>query len=135
VTVAAAYQDEMVLDLGRGGHEVGRTVSRRGAEKTNLANFNNVGSGDREDWASTPTSTDIKGAYLYPGIQYSMSAVDITVLDAIGWGTKTTGGNSLGLGNLRSSIRLASSVPEPSTLVLMAVGALGLRLVRWRRQA
>ena len=34
-----------------------------------LANFNNTGSGDRDDWASSPSSTDVQGAFLFPGIQ------------------------------------------------------------------
>src|SRR5215469_18763666 len=49
--------------------------------KTNLATFNSTGSGDRDDWASSSTSTDIQGAFLFPGVQYSISSADITALD------------------------------------------------------
>ena len=106
--------------------------------KTNLANFNNAGSGDRDDWASSPTSTDIQGAYLYPGVIYGISAADITALDVIGWGTKKTSGFSLALGptgSIGKAVDAAALVPEPSTLALVAVGSLGLWLVRRRRQA
>jgi len=103
--------------------------------KTNLAAFNSSGRGDRDDWASGPTSTDVQGAYLYSGIQYSISAADITALDVIGWGTKTTGsGISLSLPSFGSIGRAvdASAVPEPSTLVLVGAGLLGFWLVRRR---
>src|SRR4030095_935022 len=62
--------------------------------KTNLAPFNSTGSGDRDDWASAPPSKDIRGAYLSSGVQYAISAADMTALDVIGWGTKsaTVGG-------------------------------------------
>jgi hypothetical protein len=105
--------------------------------KTSLATFNTTGSGDRDDWASSSTSTDIQGAYLYPGILYGISAADITALDVIGWGTKNTiGGFSLALGSAGSISRAvdATAVPVPSTLVLVAVSSFGLWLVRRRRQ-
>jgi hypothetical protein len=105
--------------------------------KTNLANFNSTGSGDRDDWASSPTSTDIQGAYLYPGVLYGISAADITALDVIGWGTKKTSSLSLGLSGSIGSLGKAEdgTVPEPSTLALMAAGALGLWLLGRRSPA
>src|SRR6266567_1193985 len=94
---------------------------------TNLANFNNVGSGDRSDLASGPTGTDVQDAYLYPGVVSGISASDLIGLDVIGWG---------GIGgafspNLAPSalvfVGLAGvpdPVPEPSTQALVAVGSL-----------
>jgi PEP-CTERM motif-containing protein len=105
--------------------------------KTNLANFNTTGSGDRDDWASSPSSTDVQGAFLYPGIQYGISAADITALDVIGWGAKTTGGFSLSLAQLGSVSKAvdAAAIPEPSTLALVVLGMIGFWLVRRRRSA
>jgi hypothetical protein len=103
--------------------------------KTNLANFNNTGSGDRDDWASSVSSTDIQGAFLYPGIQYGISTADITALDVIGWGAKTTGGFSLSLAQLGSVSKAVAAVPEPSTLALVVLGMIGFWLVRRRRSA
>ena len=100
--------------------------------KTNLATFNSTGSGDRDDWASSPTSKDIQGAFLFPGVQYSISSADITALDVIGWGAKQTGGFTLSLPQFGSVARAVAAVPEPSTLTLLAVGALAIGLVRRR---
>ena len=107
--------------------------------KTSLATFNSTGSGDRDDWASGPTSTDIQGAYLYPGVQYSISQADITALDVIGWGTKSasSGGFSISLPNFSNIGRAvdAAAVPEASTLALLGAGLLGVWLVRRFRSA
>jgi len=100
--------------------------------KTNLATFNSTGSGDRDDWASSSTSTDIQGAFLFPGVQYSISSADITALDVIGWGAKQTGGFSLSLPQFGSIARAVAAVPEPSTLTLLAFGTLAIVLVRRR---
>jgi len=106
--------------------------------KTNLVNFNSTGSGDRDDWASGPTSTDIRGAFLYPGVQYGISAVDLTALDVIGWGTKSAssgGGFSISLPNFSNIGRAVAAVPEASTLTLLGVGLVGVWLVRRFRSA
>src|SRR5262249_48562726 len=100
--------------------------------QTNLATFNSTGSGDRDDWASSPTSTDIQGAFLFPGVQYSISSADITALDVIGWGTKSasSGGISISLPNFSNIGRATAAVPEASTLTLFGVGMLGAWVLR-----
>jgi hypothetical protein len=107
--------------------------------KTSLATFNSTGSGDRDDWASGPSSTDVQGAFLYPGVQYSISSADITALDVIGWGTKkTTGWFTISLpsfGSFNRAVDGIAAVPEPSTLGLLGAGSLVLWLVRRRRSS
>ena len=51
---------------------------------TNLGAFNTVPGGDAGDWASS-VSNNAFDAYATPGVLETVSANDLTVLDAIGW--------------------------------------------------
>jgi hypothetical protein len=102
--------------------------------KTNLGNFNNVGGGDRSDWASSPSGLDIQNAYLYPGHANGLSAADLIGLDVIGWG----GANS-NLGSLAPSSLVVIGldgvpVPEAGSLLLLVSGLSGLAGIALRQR-
>jgi hypothetical protein len=79
---------------------------------TNLKNFNNasVNGGDAQDWASG--TNDAFNAFSGPGVQNTMTAVDLRAMDAIGFD--------------------AIVAPEPSTASLMTFAGLALLIVRMR---
>jgi hypothetical protein len=105
--------------------------------KTDMGDFNNVGSGDRSDWASGPSGVDAQNAYLYPGHTSGISAADLIGFDVIGWGW------GAGSGSLQNSASLVyvglagipDLVPEPSTLGLLGAATLGLWYLQRRRAA
>lgn len=84
---------------------------------SNLKNYNCVapGAADIQDWASGDP-TDSYNAFGSAGVQGGISAVDVRVLDVIGW-------------DLASA-----NIPEPGTLVLVGLAS-GLMLLRRRQVA
>jgi hypothetical protein len=95
--------------------------------KTNLKNFNVAGGGDRSDWQLLAGSTDLQNASVYSGKVLTMSAVDWTVLDVMGWGVPAAGGTTRPFDLLGASggSGAAAPIPEPATWGLL-VGGLGL---------
>ena len=53
--------------------------------KTDLGNFNYSGGGDRGDWFGS--TNDSYNAYLNTGVAETLSGNDLTVLDALGYGS------------------------------------------------
>ncbi len=83
---------------------------------TNLITYNNAASNglDTADWASGQ-GNDAFNQYSNSGVLNGITAVDQQQMDVIGWD-------------------LASNVPEPSSLSLIAIGAIGYCAYYWRSQ-
>ncbi len=95
--------------------------------QTAIEHFNVTGSGDRSDIASAPGLTDVQAAYLPTGVALTLSAADLTLLDALGWGAFTApqyGGapDPFYLGSVQS---FGGAVPEPASWALMLIGFTG----------
>ena len=95
--------------------------------QTAIEHFNVAGSGDRSDIASAPGLTDVQAAYLPTGVALTLSAADLTLLDALGWGAFTApqyGGapDPFYLGSVRS---FGGAIPEPKSWGLMLIGLAG----------
>ena len=101
---------------------------------TNLGNFNYASAGDRSDWLTLSTSADIQDAFISTGQRKNLTAVDLTALDALGYGGLNIGTTEW---QFPTAIvfNLAESIPEPGSLELLAsmLGLLGAG--RLRRQA
>jgi hypothetical protein len=93
--------------------------------KTDLGNFNTVGGGDRGDWLAATAGGDASSAFFSTGKAYSLSANDLTALDALGWGiwspaavnlasTATTTFSPIG--------HSVAAVPEPGVWAFMLTG-------------
>ncbi len=104
---------------------------------TDLATFNiSASGGDRGDWATpSSASTDIQDAFIYTGVRGTLTNVDLTALDALGYGGSNLG--DLGVGSPSATIMgLTSDVPEAPAWTLMILGfaAAGAALRRRRHR-
>jgi hypothetical protein len=94
--------------------------------KTKLATFNNSTSGgDRSDWATYSTSTDIQDAFISKGKNLNLTAVDLTGLDVLGYGGSNIGDTLVGTPGA-VAVHLITAVPEPSTWTMLLIGFGGL---------
>jgi len=93
--------------------------------KTALGRFNySASGGDRGDWATTSTTSDVQDAFISPGQRKNLLAVDFTALDVLGWG-----GNNLGNTATATPTKIAfnlisnpAGVPEPGSWLMMLSG-------------
>jgi len=93
--------------------------------KTALGRFNySTSGGDRGDWATTSTTSDVQDAFISPGQRKNLLAVDFTVLDALGWGGSNLGNTATGTpGKIAFNlIRDPEAVPEPESWLTMVAG-------------
>jgi hypothetical protein len=93
--------------------------------KTALGRFNySASGGDRGDWATTSTTSDVQDAFISLGQRKNLLAVDFTALDVLGWG-----GNNLGNTATATPTKIAfnlvsdpAGVPEPESWLMMVSG-------------
>lgn len=93
--------------------------------KTALGQFNySASGGDRGDWATTGTSSDVQDAFISPGQRKNLLAVDFTALDALGWGGANLGNTATGSPTriAFNLIRDPQAVPEPASWLMMVSG-------------
>jgi len=86
--------------------------------------FNNARSGDRGDWYSTPASTDIQDAVLYPGTTPHLSQADLDGLDVLGFRPSASQPAQQWVAQ-RGTVRFAL-VAEPASIVLFGFGLAAL---------
>jgi hypothetical protein len=88
---------------------------------THLAAFNVAGAGDRSDFNAV--AGDAQDAFVAPGQVYGLSAVDLTALSVLGWGSwaPLPGGVMIGDAML-SGVSGGMAMPEPSTWVSLLLG-------------
>ena len=88
---------------------------------TKLKAFNNVGSGDRTDWASG--TYDVSNAFIAKGHAYNLTAVDLTALDVLGYGGSNLGDTATAT-PAKTAFALVNpnAAPEPMQWTLMIVG-------------
>ena len=102
---------------------------------TNLGSFDSTGSGDRGDWLTTSTTTDEFDATATKGGVMTLSAADLTALNALGWDTTNNPGGWV-TSDIASTASVAPGgdwVPEPGAWCLLIVGA-GLAGANLRRR-
>jgi hypothetical protein len=101
---------------------------------TDLETFNNVGGGDRGDWLTTSTTTDAFDATASTGVNMSLSAADLEVLNALGWdATINPGGYISNIAGITQGAMGDIAVPEPATWTAMILGV-GLAGAAMRRR-
>ncbi len=88
--------------------------------KTNLGAFNNSSSGgDRSDWLTLSTSSDVQDAFISTGKALNLTAVDLTGLDVLGYGGSNLGGANVAPTTVAFHL---VETPEPGSLLLLLTG-------------
>lgn len=106
--------------------------------KTRLADFNNSASGgDRGDWLTLGSSSDVSDAFIGQGQRKNLTAVDLRALDVLGWGGtnmgNTTASPQTAAFRLVSGPDAEAAVPEPATWAMMLLGFGGVGFATRRR--
>jgi len=88
--------------------------------KTILGTFNNSSSGgDRSDWLTAGTSSDVQDAFVSTGQALTLTAADLAGLDALGYGGSNLGGANVA--PTTAAFHLVKT-PEPASLSLLLTG-------------
>lgn len=94
---------------------------------TSLGTFNASSSGgDRSDWQTLSTSTDVQDAFVSTGQALNLTAADLMGLDVLGYGGSNLGDTSASSPDTAAfSLIDQTPMPEPGSLALLT-SALGL---------
>lgn len=103
---------------------------------TKLKSFNaNKTGGDRGDWASSASTSDVQDAFASTGKRYNLTNVDLTVLDVLGWTGSNKGNTGVAKPGATAFALATRGVPEPSAWAMLLTGFAGLGLALRRRRA
>jgi hypothetical protein len=104
---------------------------------TKMGDFS-YNSGDRSDWLTSTTGVgDIQAANATKGVLGAITAADLTLLDALGWGGSNAGDTNISTPTLKVRSFQSGDVPEPESWVMLMLGfgTLGAGLRARRRPA
>lgn len=92
--------------------------------RTDLNNFNySTNGGDRGDWATSNSTSDIQDAFVATGQRKNLSVADLTALDVLGYGGRNAGDSRAGNpSGVVFGLVTPDAVPEPAVWAMLLTG-------------